>query len=108
MIIESSNYQSLKPFKQNGYYTSYYVPYYSKEDLNDKKDIIIAQINQIIQSGNISALSFAYYLYDFIKEAKFKIDKNGKKVDIDLLTWNEGDDYKQIATPKPFMIRKLR
>ncbi|MEE3694684.1 hypothetical protein V2I21_06085 [Campylobacter sp. CLAX-22107-21] len=53
-------------------------------------------------------MSFAYYLYDFIKEAKFKIDKNGKKVDIDLLTWNEGDDYKQIATPKPFMIRKLR
>ena len=69
------------------------MPYYSKEDLNDKKDIIIAQINQIIQSGNISAMSFAYYLYDFIKSAKFTINKNGKTVDIDLLTWRQGDDY---------------
>lgn len=68
------------------------MPYYSKEDLNDKKDIIITQINQIIQSGNISALSFAYYLYDFIKSAKFTINKNGKTVDMDLLTWRQGDD----------------
>ncbi|WP_096020502.1 hypothetical protein [Campylobacter lanienae] len=102
LIIESSNYQSLKPFKQNGYYTSYYVPYYSKDDLSNNKDKIINEINQIIQSGNISALSFAYYLYDFIKEAKFKIDKNGKKVDIDLLTWNEGDDYNKNSNTKAF------
>lgn len=102
MIIESQNYQSLKAFKQNGYYTSYYVPYYSKDDLNNKKDIIINEINQIIQSGNISALSFAYYLYDFIKEAKFKIEKNGKAVDIDLLTWNQGDDYHKNSHTQAF------
>ncbi len=102
LIIESSNYQSLKSFKQNGYYTSYYVPYYSKDDLSNNKDKIINEINQIIQSGNISALSFAYYLYDFIKEAKFKIDKNGKNIDIDLLTWNEGDDYNKNSNTKAF------
>ena len=41
-----------------------------------------------IDSDNINAISFAYYLYDFIKAQKFM--KNGE--DLPLLTWNEGND----------------
>ncbi len=90
IIIESSNHEQLGAFKQSGFYTSYYVPYYAKNDLSNNATQIRKHIQNIIDSDNVNAISFAYYLYDFIKAQKFM--KNGK--DFPLLTWNEGADIR--------------
>lgn len=89
-IVESPNYEQLGIFKQAGFFTSYYVPYYSKKDLDSKAPQIREHIQSVIDSDNINAISFAYYLYDFIKAQKFM--KNGE--DLPLLTWNEGSDLR--------------
>ena len=87
-IIESPNYEQLGIFKQAGFFTSYYVPYYSKTDLDSKALQIREHIQHIIESDHINAISFPYYLYEFIKAQKFL--KDGE--DLPLLTWNEGSD----------------
>ncbi|PZT48814.1 hypothetical protein B6S12_01835 [Helicobacter valdiviensis] len=94
-IVESNNYKELKIFKDAGFYTSYYVPYYKKEDLENNAKEIKENLQNIINTGGINALSFDSYLYDFIKNAKFTTHKNGEILDIDLLTWNEGNNYKK-------------
>lgn len=87
-IIESPNYEQLGIFKQAGFFTSYYVSYYSKTDLDSKALQIREHIQHIIESDHINAISFPYYLYEFIKAQKFL--KDGE--DLPLLTWNEGSD----------------
>ena len=57
LIIESHNYKSLDVFKQQGFFTSYYVPYYEPKHLKSQAQTIRDEINTIIQSGNVSALS---------------------------------------------------
>ncbi len=67
------------------------MPYYDSKDLESKQtsDNIRHDIQAIIDSGNVNAISFASYLYPFIKESNFTL--NGEN--IDLLTWNEGANW---------------
>lgn len=82
LIIESSDYESLRLYKDAGFYTSYYVPYYNLNTMDSNmSQQIYANLRNIANSGNVNALSFDIYLYDFIK---------GANIDIDLLTWNAG------------------
>ena len=38
IIVESSNYKELAAFRQNGFYTSYYVPYYDEKTLKAERE----------------------------------------------------------------------
>lgn len=98
LIVESGNYAELKAFKDAGFYTSYYVPYYTKDELKSS-EIIKAHLQNIALSGNVNALSFPYYLYDFIKSLNLK---NASGKDIDLLTWNEGQSWSENMSNKAF------
>lgn len=98
LIVESGNYAELKAFKDAGFYTSYYVPYYTQDELKSS-DIIKAHLQNIALSGNVNALSFPYYLYDFIKSLGLK---NASGKDIDLLTWNEGQSWRENMSQKAF------
>ncbi|MCX2716837.1 hypothetical protein OQH61_03690 [Helicobacter sp. MIT 21-1697] len=102
LIIESHNYKSLDVFKRQGFFTSYYVPYYESKILETKAQTIRDEIHTIVQSGNISALSFPYYLYDFIKDSHFGYYENSQWVDMPLLTWNEGQDWWQNMQTQAF------
>lgn len=96
LIIESPNFESLDAFKQDGFYTSYYVPYYDEKSLKADGQKIKKHIESVISTGNIDALSFAYYLYPFIKSGAYKIVKNNELLDIDLLTWTVENPFSDI------------
>ncbi len=91
IIVESGDFVALKAFKDAGFYTSYYVPYYTQDELKEA-DKIKAHLENVATSGNVNALSFSYYLYDFIKSLGLK---NAQGRDIDLLTWNEGQSWRE-------------
>ncbi len=102
LIIESRNYKSLDIFKQSGFFTSYYVPYYKTEYLESHAQAIRDEINTIIESGNVSALSFPLNLYDFIVDSRFGYYENEKWRDMPLLTWNEEANWKTNMQTKAF------
>ena len=102
IIVESNNYKALSTFKKAGFFTSYYVPYYSKEELENSREKIIENLKHIVQSGNVSAISFAYYLYDIVKEAHLGFEINGIWEDLPLLTWNESKSWKENMQEKAF------
>lgn len=69
--VESSNWQALKVFKDAGFKTSYYFPYYnftrmSTVEINQAKTIT----ENIALSGNVDAISFYGGYYDFINDLK--------------------------------------
>ncbi len=102
LIIESHNYAALDVFKQAGFFTSYYVPYYDINTLPENAQKIRNEIFTIIKSGNVSALSFPYYLYDFITDSHFGYYKNNQWIDMPLLTWNEGESWYENSQNKAF------
>lgn len=80
--LESSNWKSLDIFKQDGYRTSYYFPYYKFENMTEKeiRDIKRKTV-MIANSGNVDAVSFAgKHYYDFV--SNLDLPDN-----IVLLTW---------------------
>ena len=89
-------------FKQAGFFTSYYVPYYDINTLPENAQKIRNEIFTIIKSGNVSALSFPYYLYDFITDSHFGYYKNNQWIDMPLLTWNEGESWYENSQNKAF------
>ncbi|MGX2971196.1 phosphoethanolamine transferase [Helicobacter sp. T3_23-1059] len=93
IIVESGDFVALKAFRDAGFYTSYYVPYYTQDELKSA-DRIKAHLENVATSGNVNALSFPYYLYDFTKSLGLK---NAQGRDIDLLTWNEGQSWREQA-----------
>lgn len=102
IIVESNNYEALGKFKQAGFFTSYYMPNYTKEELENSPEKITKDLKNIVLSGNVSALSFSYYLYDFVKEAHLGYELNGVWEDLPLLTWNEGKSWEENAQEKAF------
>ena len=66
--LESGNWQALDIFKQDGYRTSYYLPYYKFENMSGS-EIDKAQQDTLLaaNSGNITAISFYGGYYDFVK-----------------------------------------
>ncbi|EAL5739843.1 sulfatase domain-containing protein [Campylobacter lari] len=94
LIIESSQYAALRAFKDANLYTSYYIKYYTKEELQKNGNNIRSDIQKAIDSKSFNALSFPYYLYEFIKQSNFKVkNKYNNLEDIDLLIWNESNDW---------------
>lgn len=80
LIIEGQNWKALEVFTQNGYYTSYYIPYDDPDDLSRKEQkCFIEKLQEIVDKKVVSALSFPGCWYTEIKE-----DLNRS---IDLLTW---------------------
>lgn len=71
-IIESPNYNALKVFHDNGYYTSYYVP------TDEDETLFINEVKLAAASGNIDAVSFPTTYYYLVKKTN---------VSLDYLTW---------------------
>lgn len=89
LIIESSSWNDLQDFTQNGYYTSFYVPYEEPCEMEDEEiDICIKELQQITDKKVVSALSFPGHWYTTIKE---KLDRP-----IDLLTWEHHSSQLQL------------
>lgn len=80
--LESSNWQSLDIFKQDGYRTSYYFPYYKFENMTEQEiNDVKRKTIMIANSGNVDAVSFAgKHYYDFV--SSLDLPDN-----IVLLTW---------------------
>lgn len=80
LILESPSWQALGLFKQQGFYTSNYVTFDNPGKLTDAEvQVCIAQLQEIVDSGYVSALSFPAHWY---REIRSRLHR-----DIDLLTW---------------------
>lgn len=90
LIIESPNYKALRVFRDGGFFTSYYFPYYDMQKLETDRAEIKTQLQDIIKTGNVNAISFDYEYYDFIESLHLKYKHKGKMQDMPLLTWNIG------------------
>lgn len=96
--VESKDYDALDYFTQNGWRTSYYVPYYDFEkmsaaEIEDAKK----QIEKISFSGKVKAISFAWKYYYFIK--KLKLNK-----EISLLTWFSQDSLASLKKREDYSV----
>lgn len=69
MIIESSNIKYLAAYCENGFFTSYYTPFFNPYQLkkNDLKKIIDS-ISSNLERYPVSALSGYYFQYPFLKK----------------------------------------
>ena len=69
IIIESSQINYLPPFCENGFFTSYYTPYFNPYELK-KDDLkkIIDTISHNLKLYPVSALSGYYFQYHFLKK----------------------------------------
>ena len=102
IIVESGDYKALSAFKKAGFYTSYYVPYYDEALLKSnerERERVSAELRAIAASGAVNALSFPYYLYEFIKSLGLKCD---------LLTWNEGKGWRENTAEKAFSDSQIK
>ena len=80
LIIEGGDYNALETFTEDGYYTSYYVPFDKPWKLSrEEKDSCICKLQDIADSKKTCALSFPGWWYVPIKRNLHR--------DIDLLTW---------------------
>lgn len=87
--VESSNWQALRIFKNAGFKTSYYFPYYNFSKMSDSeiKDAK-RKTEMIAKSGNVDAISFYGGYYDFVRQLELppvlycclgQMDKSGWK-----------------------------
>ena len=82
LIIESDNAEALRLFKQRGYYTSYYVRYDNPSQLTPAElATALNQLRKVVDSGQISALSFPIHWYATLHEQLHRPET-------DLLTWD--------------------
>lgn len=102
IIVESSDYKALAAFKQAGFYTSYYVPYYDEALLKtneQERAKISTELRAIAASGAVNALSFPHYLYEFVKSLGLKCD---------LLTWNDEKSWRENTAEKAFSDSQIK
>ena len=79
--VESNNWKDLDAFKDKGWNTSYYFPYYDLEKLSRAEIQKIKKLTEEISySGKVSAVSFAQGYYDLVNSMNLNKD-------INLLTW---------------------
>lgn len=93
IVVESREWQLLRPLTQRGYLTSYYVNL-------EKNDSAIALLQRVADSGAVRALSFPRRWYRTIKS-----DLN--RQDIVLLTWCSSQSFRQLRW-RPLGHRMLR
>lgn len=84
--IESKNWKALVYFRNKGYRTSYYFPYYSKDELTATTQ---TYTENILSSGNVDAISFDEDYYEFI--TSLNLPKN-----IKLLTWLDSKKWYEV------------
>ena len=95
--LESGNWQALKVFHDDGYRTSYYLPYYkldemSVEDIAKAKKLTL----NIASSGNVDAVSFYGGYYDFINSIALPPRTA-------LLSWLDGYCWGEVMLRKKFV-----
>lgn len=80
VIVESRDYNALKLFKEQGFYTSFYCPVDDKY-LNTKegRGLFVELVSKAIDSGSVDAVSFPVEYYSLVKSINHNTD---------LLTWN--------------------
>ncbi len=93
IVVESWEWQLLRPLTQRGYLTSYYVSL-------EGNDSAIALLQRVADSGAVRALSFPRKWY-----RKMKSDLN--RQDIILLTWCSSQTFRQLRW-RPLGHRMLR
>ncbi|WP_293728527.1 hypothetical protein [uncultured Phascolarctobacterium sp.] len=96
VYVESKCYQALDAFKQAGFKTSYYFPYYkfkkmSKTEINDVK----IKTEAIAASGNIDAISFQGDYYEFV--SGLQLPPN-----IVLLSWLDGQSWYEVLLRRKY------
>ena len=95
-IVESHNYEDLKPFHELGYYTAYEVPVhesaYGEEIVRDKNflfsnpgmvEYFCRLVREAVSSGNVDAVSFPLTYYRMVKYAD---------VPVEMLTYDTHDE----------------
>ncbi|WP_258443215.1 phosphoethanolamine transferase [Helicobacter sp. 16-1353] len=99
IIVESGSWENLGIFKNAGFKTSYYVPYYDLKNMSEKEKMAErARLKKITESKNVDFLSFYAVYYDFVKSVS----------DIDLLTWDEGKELWKVVGEKYFKDKKIK
>lgn len=95
--VESNNWKDLDVFKEKGWKTSYYFPYYdfSKLTSNEIADIKV-KTKDISYSDNVSAISFAQEYYGIVTE----MDLNPS---IDFLTWFNGVERRDFEVKEQYL-----
>jgi hypothetical protein len=69
MIVESSNAKYLRPFCKNGFFTSYYVPFFNPYQLNEDELVqLIRTIHDDLVQYPTSAISGYYFQYPVLKK----------------------------------------
>lgn len=89
MIIESAQINYLPPFCKNGFFTSYYTPYFNPYQLKEnglKK--IIDTISYNLKLYPVSALSGYYFQYRFLKKYY---------PEYPILTWAEKNNFSLVS-----------
>lgn len=88
--VESGNWQAIKVFHDDGYHTSYYLPYYKFDEMTDKEIADAkARTEMIAASGNVDAVSFYGGYYDFISSMQLPPR-------IALLSWLDGRKWTEV------------
>lgn len=98
--VESGNWQALGRFKQAGFRTSYYLPYYKFEKMTAAEiEKAKRETERIAASGNVDAVSFYGKYYSFVSGLKLPAH-------IALLSWlNERNWYEALLLKKYAAIR---
>lgn len=87
VIVESKDWVALKHYKDRGYKTSYYFPYFPTEELDDT---LKRKVEAILKTGNVDYISFYHEYYNFIKEINIPTN-------IKMLTWVDGSNWYEIV-----------
>lgn len=94
--VESQNWKSLKTFRDAGYRTSYYFPYYNFKKIKQAEITEIKEKTEMIaSSGNVDAISFYGGYYGFIKTLELPPR-------ITLLSWLNGQEWSEILLLKKY------
>lgn len=94
--VESGNWKALKEFKNSGFRTSYYLPYYKFNKMSQAEIAKAKKLTKnIALSGNVDAISFYGKYYDFINSIELPPH-------IALLTWLDGYRWHEVLIRKEF------
>jgi hypothetical protein len=90
MIIESSSPVLLQDFIANGFYTSYYVPFFNPYQLEKNSlDSLINTISSNLNRYPVSAISGYYFQYPFLKKYFFGLP---------ILTWTDKSHFSIVGS----------
>lgn len=96
LIVESGHPEALDVFKEAGYFTSYYFPYYKWKEMTPAQiKEARAKTERIARSGNVDAISFYGAYYDFV--SKLQVPPR-----IAFLSWLNGQSWYEVRFKKQY------